>query len=117
MAKDIGPWTDLYSAGVIAYELLTGKVPFYDTETPVVVLMRQVNDPPPPPQSLNPSLDPAVCAWLERMLAKAPDRPLPQRRRGVGGARGDRHRPARRRAGAARRGCSCARPTPTRRSR
>ena len=60
MATDIGPWTDLYSAGVIAYELLTGQVPFHDTDTPVVVLMRHVNDPPPPLQSLDPALDPAL---------------------------------------------------------
>src|SRR5262249_10622845 len=56
MAKEIGPWTDLYATGVIAYELLAGNVPFSDTETPLAILMRHVNDPPPPLQSIRPDL-------------------------------------------------------------
>lgn len=76
MAKDIGPWTDLYSVGVIAYELLVGNVPFHDTETPVAILLRHVNDPIPPPRSVRPDLDPGLAEWLEALLAKAPsDRP------------------------------------------
>jgi serine/threonine protein kinase len=76
MAKDIGPWTDLYSVGVIAYELLVGNVPFHDTDTPVAILLRHVNDPIPPPRSVNPDLDPGLAEWLEALLAKSPsDRP------------------------------------------
>lgn len=75
-AKDVGPWTDLYATGVIAYELLVGQVPFLGTETPMSLLWRHVNDPVPPPQVIKPELDPALCQWIERMLAKAPaDRP------------------------------------------
>ena len=72
MAKDIGPWTDLYSAGVIAYEMLVGQVPFHDTDTPMAILLRHVNEPIPSPRSVKPDLDPALAAWLERLLAKAP---------------------------------------------
>ena len=72
MATDVGPWTDLYAAGVIAYELLAGRVPFHDVETPVVILLKQVSEVPPALQSIDPSLDPAVCAWVERLLQKQP---------------------------------------------
>src|SRR5262249_44844357 len=72
MAKPVGPWTDLYTTGVIAYELLGGRVPFADTETPVAILLKHVNEPPPPLQALNPSLDPELCAWVERLLEKDP---------------------------------------------
>jgi Protein kinase domain len=72
MSTGIGPWTDLYSTGVIAYELLLGRVPFDQGDTPVAVLMQVVNEPIPPPRELNPDLDPALAHWLERMLAKEP---------------------------------------------
>ena len=72
MAKELGPWTDLYSTGVVAYELLVGQVPFSDTETPVAILLRHVNDPPPAPRSIRPDLDEGIEAWLLKMLAKNP---------------------------------------------
>ena len=92
MGKEIGPWTDLYSVGVMAYEMLVGQVPFHDTETPMAVLMRQVSDPIPPARSLNPEIDQATSDWIERMLVKEPARSRSVRRRGVGRARGDRAR-------------------------
>jgi serine/threonine protein kinase len=72
MGQEVGPWTDLYSLGVIAFELFVGRVPFYDTDEPMAVLMRQVNDPIPPPRSLNPEVDPAISDWIERLLIKNP---------------------------------------------
>jgi hypothetical protein len=72
MAQEIGPWTDLYSTGVVAYELLLGRLPFEEGDTPVAVLMQVVNEPIPPPREVDPSLDPALAAWVERMLAKEP---------------------------------------------
>src|SRR3954469_13702042 len=64
MAKEVGPWTDLYSTGVIAFELLAGRVPFHDTETPWAVLHSQIYDPPPPLRELDPELDPRLVAWV-----------------------------------------------------
>ncbi len=73
MGQDVGPWTDLYSVGVMAFEMFVGEVPFHDTEEPMAVLMRQVKDPIPPPRSLNPDLDPAISDWIERLLVKDPE--------------------------------------------
>jgi len=72
MGKDVGPWTDLYSVGVMAFEMFVGQVPFHDTEEPMAVLMRQVSDPIPAARSLNPEIDQATSDWIERMLVKEP---------------------------------------------
>ena len=72
MGQDVGPWTDLYSLGVMAFEFFVGHVPFHDTEQPVAVLMRQVSDPIPPARSVNPEVDAAISNWIERLLAKEP---------------------------------------------
>ena len=45
MARDIGPWTDLYSVGCIAYELFTGAPPFHDAETPMAMMLRHISEP------------------------------------------------------------------------
>ena len=69
-----GPKSDLYSAGAVAYELLTGR-PIVD-HADASVFARRHNEPIRPPLEVAPSLDPEVAAWLERMLAERPsDRP------------------------------------------
>jgi serine/threonine protein kinase len=73
LGRPVGPQADLYSVGVIAYELLVGRVPFERPDTPVAVLLAHVNDPLPDPREIDPELDPRLAAWLERMLAKEPD--------------------------------------------
>jgi uncharacterized RDD family membrane protein YckC len=76
MGHDVGPWTDLYSTAVVAYELLLGRLPYDECDTPVALLLRHVSDPPRPPSELDPLFDPRLTAWLEQMLAKDPrDRP------------------------------------------
>src|SRR5215210_4305568 len=72
MASEIGPWTDLYSLGVMAFEMLVGRLPFPEDEAPLAMLMRQVNEPVPPPRSINPELDDELADWIERMLVKDP---------------------------------------------
>jgi Protein kinase domain len=73
MAGDIGPWTDLYSVGCIAYEMLCGRPPFVDGDTPMAIALAHIRDEPPPPRSLNDDLDPALSDWIERLLVKDPD--------------------------------------------
>ena len=75
MARGVGPPTDLYAVGVMAYEMLVGRVP-YTADTPIAVLLQHVNEPLPRPSDVKPDLNPELAAWLETMLAKDPaDRP------------------------------------------
>ena len=90
MAQDIGPWTDLYSVGCMAFELFTGNVPFHDSESPMAMLLRHVNEPIPradTDQRRRRSADRRLDRAAARQGARAPD---PQNAdAGVGRARGD----------------------------
>src|SRR4051794_7127394 len=68
MAQDIGPWTDLYSVGCMAFELFTGNVPFHDSEAPMAILLRHVNEPIPRVDAV----DHRIADWIERLLVKDP---------------------------------------------
>jgi serine/threonine protein kinase len=72
MALDIGPWTDLYSVGCMAYEMLGGQPPFADGGAPMAILMRHVNEPPRPLSAVAPSVDPALSDWVGKLLVKDP---------------------------------------------
>ena len=72
MAQEIGPWTDLYSVGCMAFELYTGRVPFHDSEAPMAILLRHVNEPIPPVKSIDSSVDERVSDWVEGLLVKDP---------------------------------------------
>ncbi len=69
--RSADPRSDLYSLGIVLYEMLTGKVPF-DGETPVAIAYKHVREDPLPPSMLNPDISPELEAIVLKALAKNP---------------------------------------------
>jgi eukaryotic-like serine/threonine-protein kinase len=65
------PASDLYSLGVVLYEMLTGEVPF-DAGSSVGIAMKHVNEPPRPPKELRPEIPEGMNALVTKLLAKDP---------------------------------------------
>jgi len=61
--------SDIYSLGVVLYEMATGRVP-YRADTPLAVIIKHMQDPLPPPRSINPFLPLAVEQVILKALAK-----------------------------------------------
>src|SRR6476619_1163398 len=65
--------SDLYSVGIMLYELLTARLPF-DGESAVTIALKHGNEQPPPPSAVNPAVSPALDAVVLRALEKDPAR-------------------------------------------
>ncbi len=74
--RPVSPATDVYSLGVVLWELLAGDVPFVG-ENFVAVAMRHVNEPVPSLRERRPDVSPRLAAAVERALAKDPARRFP----------------------------------------
>lgn len=70
--KNLTPATDIYSLGIVLFEMLTGRPPF-DAETPIAVIHMQLNAPLPLPRSLRPDLPEGVERVVLKALAKTPE--------------------------------------------
>lgn len=69
--KAIDGSTDIYSLGVVLYEMLTGRVP-YEADTPIAVALKHVKDKLIPPTRYNPSIPPLLESVVMKALQKKP---------------------------------------------
>lgn len=63
--------SDIYSTGVVLYEVFTGSLPF-EGDSPLAVVLKHVQEPPSPPQAKNPRIDPKIAAIILKCMQKDP---------------------------------------------
>lgn len=72
LAQEIDGRSDIYSLGVVMYQLATGRLPF-DIKTPTEAVMKHLKEMPTPPRQVQPGLPTAVEAVITKALAKQAD--------------------------------------------
>jgi DNA-binding NarL/FixJ family response regulator/tRNA A-37 threonylcarbamoyl transferase component Bud32 len=71
LGQSASPQSDLYSLGVVLYEMLTGELP-HDAETPVGIAMKHISGELRPPREVNPDVPEGINAVTLRLLARDP---------------------------------------------
>jgi uncharacterized protein YjdB len=74
--KELAPTSDQYSLGVVAYEMLSGRLPFAQ-ESVMAIMYAHFNEPPAPIQTARTDCPPAIAAAVMRMLEKDPEKRWP----------------------------------------
>jgi CheY-like chemotaxis protein/tRNA A-37 threonylcarbamoyl transferase component Bud32 len=72
MGEPVDARSDLYAAGVVLYECLTGKLPF-EAGSVISLVAKLLKEDARPPQEVNPEIPPALSALVLRLLAKSPE--------------------------------------------
>ena len=70
--RDVDGRSDIYSLGIVAYQMLAGETPFKASNTPAM-LMKHVSEPPPPLRSKRSDVPHGLVVAIERALAKKPE--------------------------------------------
>jgi serine/threonine-protein kinase len=65
--------SDIYSTGVVLFELFAGSLPF-EGDSPLAVVLKHVQEKPPLPQTKNPRIDPKIAAIILKCMEKEPER-------------------------------------------
>lgn len=70
--RELTPASDIYSLGIVLYEMVTGRTP-YQAETPIALIHMQLNQPLPLPRTIRPNLPEAAEKVILKALAKPPE--------------------------------------------
>ena len=72
LGKPIDGRSDIYSLGIMLYEMLAGRPPFHD-ENSITLIFKHINEPPQPLNAVVPELDPELCFIVHKMIEKSPE--------------------------------------------